>query len=170
MTIIVSVVLFLVLIVLAIGPPGFRKLVFVATTLCGLTAWYFIDKANNDAETIRIALAAAEHAAATRIKTNEVQLTVELTKMSFGGGYALKGNVTNNSKFGLSGMTVRVTVTDCVAANSCRVVGQEDATVSLKVPPGETSSFDSNPIIFKSLPLPALDRSTSYDLIGARSE
>jgi hypothetical protein len=169
MTIIVSLVLFLVFIVLAIGPPGFRKLVFVAATLCGLTAWYFIDKSNNDAEAIREALAAAEHAAATRIKADELQLyAVELTKISYGGGYALNGTVTNNSKFVLSGITVRVTVTDCVAAKSCRVVGQEDAIVNVTVPPGQSKSFGS--IVFESLPLRALDRSTSYDLIGARSE
>jgi hypothetical protein len=166
----VGVALFSVGFVLVIGPPGIRKFFFVAAAVFGLTFAYFVDKNNNDFEAFRVASLAKETDAAMRIKPEEVQLdSVKPISISF-GAYELMGVVTNNSKFPLSGISLRIVLTDCVTSNSCSIVGERDAFVRLAVPPGEARPFKATPIAFINLPLLPQKRSASVELIGTRAD
>jgi hypothetical protein len=171
MTYLVGVALFSVGFVLIIGPPGIRKFFFVAATIFGLTFSYFVDKSNKDSEAFRIASLAKETDAAMRIKPEEVQLdSANSISISF-GAYELMGVVTNNSKYPLSGISLRIALTDCVTSDSCSIVGERDAFVHLAVPPGETRPFQGTPIAFINLPLLLPQkRSASVELIGTRAD
>jgi hypothetical protein len=156
--------------VLVIGPPGIRKLLFVASTIFGLTFWFFVDKNNRDIETLRLASRAKETEAAMRIRPEDVHLdSVKPINISY-GAYELDGVVTNKSKFVLSGIYFRVAVTDCIDPNSCSVVGERDTLVSVAVLPNETKSFKGAPVAFTNLPASPQIRSASFKLIGTRAE
>jgi hypothetical protein len=87
----------------------------------------------------------------TDIKIEEVKLeNVQLSQTGY-GGYALSGNVENDSKAWLTTVRLRITLKDC-RDSSCRIVGQEDTSVSVSVPPQQMRAFDSVAIKFNELP------------------
>ena len=156
-----------VVIVLLVGRPGVRKLVFVSVTIFGLVLWYFIDRSQREDAAIH-ALVATK--GASNIELSDLRLEdVSLIPIAY-GGYELDGAVTNNSRFTLSGMDFRVTLSDCLTPDACGIVGQRDTSISLTVPPGKKEAFKSEPLGFPNLPAPAQNRVSSFDLIAARAE
>jgi hypothetical protein len=93
----------------------------------------------------------------TEIKKEQVQLEdVQLSQSGF-GAYTLSGNVSNDS------------LKDCRGSN-CRIVGQEDTSASVDVPPQQMRAFGSAAISFNDLPDvgPARRRSYSYIITSLR--
>jgi hypothetical protein len=84
------------------------------------------------------------------------------------GGYVLSGNVTNDSSATLTILDLTITVTDC-RGSSCRVVGQENVSASVSVPPKQMRAFSSAAIRFEDLPaLTTAKRFWSSNITGAR--
>jgi hypothetical protein len=105
----------------------------------------------------------------TEIKKEQVQLEdVQLSQSGF-GAYALSGNVLNNSNSRLTTIDFRVTLKDCQGSN-CRIVGQEDTSASVDVPPQQMRAFGSDAINFNDLPNvgPVWRRSYSYTITSVR--
>jgi hypothetical protein len=85
------------------------------------------------------------------IKKEQVKLEdVQLLQSGF-GSYALSGNVLNNSSSRLTTINFQVTLKDCQGSN-CRIVGQEDTSASVDVPPQQMRAFSSVAISFNDLP------------------
>jgi hypothetical protein len=118
--------------VCAILFPKFRKvLIVLAILFAGFIAYFLISQ---DIE---------ESASKKRIIPGEVEL-LDLRLVRSGSYYDLRGRVRNrSSKYSLSGFTLKVTLDDCVDANTCDVVYQEDHSplVGL-VPPGQARDFE----------------------------
>lgn len=81
---------------------------------------------------------------------------VTLGRDQFSSGfYTLKGRLLNNSRHTFTGMTIAVYAYDCPSAgvelSGCLVIGQDSATVSVTVPPGQVRSF-SGLIMFSDMP------------------
>lgn len=119
--------------VCAILFPKFRKvLIVLALLFAGLIAYFLISQ-NIE-----------ESASKRRIIPGEVELLDLRLVSRSGNNYDLQGRVRNRSpKYSLSGFTLRVTLEDCVDANTCDVVYQEDHSplVGL-VPPGQARDFE----------------------------
>jgi hypothetical protein len=105
----------------------------------------------------------------TEIKKEQVQLEdVQLSQSGF-GAYALSGNVSNDSNSRLTTIDFQITLKDCRGSN-CRIVGQEDTSASVDVPPQQMRAFGSAAISFNDLPDvgPARRRSYSYVITSLR--
>jgi hypothetical protein len=103
------------------------------------------------------------------VKKEEVKLEdVQLSRSGY-GGYALSGNVVNDSYSWLTTIYFRITLNDCQDSN-CRIVGQEDASASVNVPPQQMRAFGSVAISFNDLPTlgPVKRRSWSYTITSLR--
>jgi hypothetical protein len=103
------------------------------------------------------------------IKKEQVKLEdVQLSRAGF-GGYALSGNVTNDSNSRLTTIHFRLTLQDC-RGSDCRIVGQEDTSASVSVPPEQMRGFGSVAISFNDLPTlePAKSRSWSYTITSLK--
>ncbi len=73
----------------------------------------------------------------TEIKKEEVKLEdVQLSRSGY-GGYALSGNVANDSNSWLTTIYFRITLKDCQDSN-CRIVGQQDMSASVNIPPQQS--------------------------------
>jgi hypothetical protein len=81
----------------------------------------------------------------------------------------LSGNVSNDSNSRLATIDFRVTLKDCRGSN-CRIVGQEDASASVDVPPQQMRAFGSVAISFNDLPNvgPVVHRSYSYTITSLK--
>jgi len=100
-------------------------------------------------------------ASSTEIKKEQVQLEdVQLSQSGF-GAYALSGNVSNDSNSRLTTIDFRITLKDCRGSN-CRIVGQEDTSASVDVPPQQMRAFGSAAISFNDLPDVGSVRRRSY--------
>jgi hypothetical protein len=100
----------------------------------------------------------------TEIKKEQVQLEdVQLSQSGF-GAYALSGNVSNDSNSRLTTIDFQITLKDCRGSN-CRIVGQEDASASVDVPPRQMRAFGSAAISFNDLPDVGSSRRRSYSYI-----
>src|ERR1700751_418547 len=87
----------------------------------------------------------------TEIKKEQVQLEdVQLSQSGF-GACALSGNVSNDSNSRLTTIDFHITLKDCRGSN-CRIVGQEDTSASVDVPPQQMRAFGSAAISFNDLP------------------
>jgi hypothetical protein len=105
----------------------------------------------------------------TEIKKEQVKLEdVQLSRSGF-GGYTLSGNVSNDSNSWLTTIDFQITLKDCRGSN-CRIVGQEDASASVDVPPQQTRAFGSVAINFNDLPNvgPVWRRCYSYTITSLR--
>jgi len=108
-------------------------------------------------------------ASSTELKKEEVKLQDVQISRTILGGYALSGNVANDSASRLTTISFRLTLKDCQDSN-CRIVGQEDTTASVDVPPQQTRAFGSAAIRFSDLPAlePAKNRLWFYSLTSLR--
>ena len=115
--------------VCAILFPKFRAvLIAVALLFAGLIAYFVISQHFEES--------ASKH----RIVPGEVEL-LDLRLVRSGSNYDLQGRVRNrSSKYTLSDFTLKVTLEDCVDANTCDVVYQQDK--SPLVPPGQARDFE----------------------------
>jgi len=158
-------VLLVVVTVLFVGRPGVRKLLFVTVATFGVVLWYVVDRSQSEnAELQALALKSPS------IEPRDLGLE-ELSLVSIAyGGYELTGAVTNNSAFVLAAMDFRVTLSDCLTPDSCRIVGQRDTSIVLAVPPRKRASFKSPPLAFPNLPTPAQNRVSRFYLTAARAE
>ena len=95
---------------------------------------------------------------------------LQLSRAGYGlGGYALSGNVANNSDSWLATIYFQITLTDC-RDSDCRIVGQENASASVAVPPKQMRAFNSLAIRFVDLPTQgSAKRSWSYSITGLRA-
>ena len=94
----------------------------------------------------------------TSIPLDQIPLSdVSLIKSDF--SWTLKGTVTNNSKYDLGSVRFLVTIQDCPPSQTCRIVGQEDATTmssdsfkKLLVPSGQVRLFKTYGMKFENMP------------------
>jgi hypothetical protein len=117
--------------VCAILFPKFRAvLIAVALLFAGLIAYFVISQHFEES--------ASKH----RIVPGEVEL-LDLRLVRSGSNYDLQGRVRNrSSKYTLSDFTLKVTLEDCVDANTCDVVYQQDKSPLVLVPPGQARDFE----------------------------
>jgi hypothetical protein len=97
---------------------------------------------------------------------------VKLSRAGYGlGGYALSGNVANDSNSSLTTIYFRITLKDCQDSN-CRIIGQGDASASVDVPPQQMRAFSSVAVTFNDLPTlgSAKHRIWSYTITGLRTD
>jgi hypothetical protein len=106
-------------------------------------------------------------------KTPEVTLEgVKFSRAGYGlGGFALSGNVANESNSWLTTIDFQITLKDCQDTD-CRIVGQENASASVHVPPKQMRAFSSVAVTFNDLPTlgSAKHRVYSYSITGVRTD
>lgn len=106
--------------------------------------------------------------------TKNADVTMENVKLSrpgYGlGGYALSGDVANDSNNSLTTTYFRITLKDFLDSN-CRIIGQGDASASVHVPPKQMRAFSSVAVTFNDLPTlgSARHRICSYSITGLRT-
>jgi hypothetical protein len=124
---------------------------------------------NNDIGLTRLVTEDNTTTSLTEIKQEEVKLEdVQLSRTVF-GGYSLSGNVVNDSNGRLAVINFRITLQDCQDSN-CRIVGQEDTSASVNVPPRQLRAFGSVAMRFSGLPAlePVKRRFWSYTVTSMR--
>ena len=139
-----------------------RRLLVIALVTVGLWAL------NNDVGLPR-PIPEDNPISSTEIKKEEVKLEdVQLSRSGF-GGYALSGDVANDLNSWLTTIYFRITLEDCQDSN-CRIVGQQDTSASVNIPPQQTRAFGSVAISFNDLPTlgSAKRRSWSYVITSLR--
>jgi hypothetical protein len=110
-------------------------------------------------------------AAATAIRQSDLRLeNVAVSQTGYGwAGYALSGTVTNDSNSSLAMIYFQITLTDC-RDSDCRIVGQENTSASVAVPPKQMRAFISLAVRFDDLPAPgSATRSWSYRIMGLKA-
>jgi hypothetical protein len=106
--------------------------------------------------------------------TKNADVTLENVKLSrpgYGlGGYALSGDVANDTNNSLTTTYFRITLKDGLDSN-CRIIGQGDASASVHVPPKQMRAFSSVAVTFNDLPTlgSARHRICSYSITGLRT-
>ena len=90
-----------------------------------------------------------------------------VTLSSYGWG-KLSGTIKNNSVHTLKSLTFKVTVRDCAENSACVVIGEDNAYVSVIVPPSQLRSFEGS-VFFSDKPKP--NKATwSYQIIETTAE
>lgn len=94
-----------------------------------------------------------------RIKPDDVDLTDATFAQEY-GRWQFRGTLVNPTEHRITGLTLRVTVQECVDPAACETVGEADAsTVGIDVAPGETERFD----LRVNLPDMATPRAMKFD-------
>jgi hypothetical protein len=161
---IVAVVVAIAVVFFMIISPGFRRVAIVSAVLGGFGLWWIIRYSTQETQQYERQRVEAERISTTLIKQSDLALTdVKLEKEY--SWWALKGTVTNNSRYALSSMTFEVTIMDCPNAiasvtstqekESCRTVGQQTGEAHAVVPAGQTRTFSTYALEFKNMPAPA---------------
>jgi hypothetical protein len=100
------------------------------------------------------------------IAPSQLDLT-NVTLSSYGWG-KISGTIKNNSVHTLKNLTFKVTVRDCVENSACVVIGENDAYVSVIIPPSQLRSFEGS-VFFSDMPKP--NKATwSYQIIEITAE
>ena len=126
-----AVVVILVVLSLAIASPGFRYFLLFGSLGIGLYFWSLQEQ-----EEKRILRARSA------IKVSEIEITDARLSMDRFGKFSAR--ITNNSKFPLRTLTLRISIEDCVEKGTqCRVVGEDDVSQYLSVPASQVRAMDT---------------------------
>ena len=126
-----AVIVVLVVISLAVASSGFRYVLLFGILGIGLYLWSVQDQ---DERRSRLARAA--------IKVNEIEIGDARLSMDAFGKFT--ATVTNNSKFPLKSLTLRIFIEDCAEKGSqCRVVGEDRVSQYLRVPVSQVRAMDT---------------------------
>lgn len=133
----------------------------VAVVLVGAGIWWFVGRQEEKARL-----------AGELIKPSEVQLSDLSLRDSVGTRKVFTGRVKNlSTAYTLSTISLRLTAYDCPdreITKECDIIGQADATPSVRVPPGQVRSFEEY-VSFFNMPR-ARNFRWSYGLDGVRAE
>jgi hypothetical protein len=123
----------------AIAFPEFRKLLlilFVALIAAGVGIYFYSENASRQREQ-------RELLAQTLIKNSEVEF-LNLVMSNDYGSWKIKGLVKNNSRYQIEKLKLMVAVSNCDGnKRNCTVVGANDVTDYLDIPPGQARALDA---------------------------
>jgi uncharacterized membrane protein len=123
----------------AIAFPGFRKVLlvlFVVLIAAGVGIYLYSEQATRQREE-------RELLARSLIKTSEVEFQNLVMSNNY-GSWKIKGLVKNNSRYQIEKIKLTVDVSNCDGnKRNCTVVGTDDVTDYLDIPPGQARALDA---------------------------
>jgi len=125
-----ATVLLLIFVWLLVVSPTFRGVMLLAGAGVGLAIFLYTSN-QNEREAKSLAMIQPQ-----QLTFNNVTLGKDY------GSWKVVGTVQNNSQHELSGFDLRVFVQDCPEGSSCMTIGQDDASIFSRVPPGQLRKFD----------------------------
>lgn len=126
-----AVVVILFVIWLAVASPGFRYILLFGVLGSGLYFWSVQEQEDKRRQRARAAIKETE------IEIGDARLSME----SFA---KFTATVTNNSKFPLRSLTLRISIEDCAEKETrCRVVGEDSVSQYLEVPASQVRAMDT---------------------------
>jgi hypothetical protein len=142
--------------------PGFRKFAMVFIVAGGVGVYFLLVKNNSESAKRQETLGAQEQLALNSIRADELKFSNVFLDQS-GPSWTLRGDVTNNSKYGLRWVQFLVTIQDCPPTRGCVTIGQETILTKASedlgqgynlplVPAGQKRLFESYPMRFANTP------------------
>jgi hypothetical protein len=161
----IATIVVIAIIYFMIVSPGFRSVAILIVLGVGIGIYVLVENDKKQSERWRQEQAGRERLALTSIDASDLSLSdVQLVKSP----WTLKGNVVNNSKYGLGSLTFLVKVEDCPPQKPCITIGQESASVSVSVPPGQMRAFRSSALRFDGMPS-AVNLRWGYEITQIRA-
>ena len=126
-----AVIVILFVIWLAVASPGFRYVLLFGVLGSGLYFWSVQEQEEKRRQQARVA-----------IKPTEIAIGDARLSMESVGKFT--ATVTNNSKFPLKALTLRISIEDCAEKGTqCRVVGEDTVSQYLQVPASQVRAMDT---------------------------
>jgi hypothetical protein len=131
-----------VAVILFVKFPAFRKLTLIIVVVGAIAFFLLLGYFHEQEEEGARKREAAKHLVApTSLEFQDMRLEKE-----YGSDYRLTGRVKNNSRYTVTAISVRVSISDCDSSGHCDVVGDKEEECYLRIPPEQAR--DVNETLF----------------------